>query len=272
MSGSVSDKPDEILALVAPSTRWNSIYPGVRNKAISGVVGPDANAVAIGIPGDDGFWLLPGQKVDQVDPSSNDFSSTFSVSPALAQSPFLEYNPDDGSATLTLSFRAVDDQGRFGRATTLPLAVELKQATAALVISLAWDSPVDLDLHVFVPAPVSDATPDGLSEVWSKKPAADPIGKDGMLDGDSNAACTIDNQDQENVVWQGTPPSGHYIVRVEAFSLCGQASAQWHASAFTAGNASGPLGEASGVLTDASTRGAHGAGAGITAFEFDYLP
>jgi hypothetical protein len=69
------------------------------------------------------------------------------------------------------------------------------------------------------------------------------------------------------VVWTGQPPAGHYIVRVDAFSLCGQMSAAWHAIAYTP---QATLGEASGVLTGAATRGAPTAGAGLTAFEFDY--
>lgn len=270
MSGSIADPPAEIPAVVAPSTRWNTVYPGVSNKSIKGVVGPDANAVAIGVPGDAGYWLLPGQKPDSVDPSSNDFSATFSVSPELAQSALVQTNPDDGTSTLTLAFRGVDGQGRFGTATTLPMAVQLAQPSGTLVVSLLWDSPVDLDLHVLVPAPVTSATPDGYLEVWSKKPAADASAKDGLLDRDSNAACAIDNQDQEDVVWQGTPPSGRYLVRVEAFSLCGLPSAQWVASAMTAGSAGAPLAEVSGVVTEASTRGAHGPGAGLTAFAFEY--
>jgi hypothetical protein len=241
-------------------------FPGVSNKTLKGVVGPNANAAAIGVPGDTGYWLVPALTPDTVDSEAFDFSTTFSVSPALRGSPLLQYNPSDGTTAMTLSFRAVDEQGKFGTATTLPLTVDLNDPAGTLVVSLLWDSPVDLDLHVLVPA--NNAA--GFTEVWSKEPAADPTAKDGLLDFDSNAMCTIDNRDRENVAWQGAPPGGHYVVRVEAFSLCGLAAAEWHALAYVAGNPGAPVGEASGVLTDASTRGAHGAGAGITAFEFDY--
>jgi hypothetical protein len=167
---------------------------------------------------------------------------------------------------MTMSFRAVDEKGQYGVATTLPLTVDLGDPTGTFAVSLFWDSATDLDLHVLVPADNAD----GFTEVWSKKPTADTTTKDGKLDFDSNAACTIDNTDREDVVWQGAPPSGHYTVRVEAFSLCGLDAAEWHAVAYLPGDPAAVLGEASGVLTEASTRGAHGAGAGITAFEFDY--
>ena len=90
---------------------------------------------------------------------------------------------------------------------------------------------------------------------------------DGNLDFDSNEDCQIDGRDLENVVWTGQPPAGHYIVRVDAFSLCGQMSAAWHAIAYSP---QATLGEAAGVLTGAATRGAPTARAGLTAFEFDY--
>ena len=138
---------------------------------------------------------------------------------------------------------------------------------ATLLVSLDWDAPVDLDLHVQFPAD-NDA---GFVIVWAKARSAEPNlpdgGVDGNLDFDSNEDCQIDGRDRENVVWTGAPPAGHYIVRVDAFSLCGQMSAAWHAIAYTP---QGTVGEASGVLTDAATREAPTAGAGITAFEFDY--
>ncbi len=277
MGGSITDPPDQIPATVAPTTSNNLIFPGVSNKVLSGVVGPNATAAAIGVPGDDGFWLVPA--LDTVNTDSSSFRAQLSFSPALGQSPLLQHDAADGFTTVTLAFRAVDDKGRFGVAITSDLRVQLNDFTGkSLVVSLIWDSPVDLDLHVLVPAPA------GYTEVWSKEPAATPAiaatatttasAADGVLDFDSNAACTIDNRDQEDVVWTGTPPGGHYIVRVEAFSLCGLVSAGWHALAYVPASAGAgadtTLGEASGILTEASTRGAHGAGAGITAFEFDY--
>ena len=48
-----------------------------------------------------------------------------------------------------------------------------------------------------------------------------------LLDGDSNGGCVIDGRDQENVVWSMAPASGHYIVRVDAASLCELAYSDW---------------------------------------------
>jgi hypothetical protein len=241
-------------------------------KVVGGTVGPNANAAAIGIAGDEAYWMVPALTPDSTDPQSHfTFSTLVSFSPLLGQSALLQTD-SDGKPTLPVSFRAVDPSGNFGAATVDSLPVVLDEPTGTMVISLEWDTPVDLDLHVQVPVPVSDINPDGTAWVWAKKPAALPSSTppDGVLDFDSNANCAIDGRDREDVIWTGMPLAGHYIVRVDPFSLCGQVSAAWHATAFYPAGAVTPVQEASGVLTTTSTRYAPTESAGITAFEFDY--
>jgi hypothetical protein len=269
MRGSVAGPPDTILATATLFPRNTTVFPGASNKSITGIVGPDANAVALGVAGDDAYWLVPALTPDSSDPLHTfKFAASLSLSPALASSPLLQPNPDNPSTlVLPLSSRAVDPAGNFGPAKVQALLMKPQGPDGTLVISLDWDAPVDLDLHVQVPAD-NDA---GFVIVWAKARSAEPNlpdgGSDGTLDFDSNEDCQIDGLDRENVVWTGQPPTGHYIVRVDAFSLCGQMSAAWHAIAYTP---QGTVGEASGVLTDAATREAPTAGAGLTAFEFDY--
>ena len=115
-------------------------------------------------------------------------------------------------------------------------------------------------------------------EVWAKAPLALPpsaLGYDkndpavrgvGHLDADSNSNCVIDGRRQENIVFGNPPPAGQYIVRVDAFSMCGQASAQWKVTVTDAfGNVVNP---ATWQATDADTRGEHGIGAGRLAVDF----
>ena len=61
--------------------------------------------------------------------------------------------------------------------------------------------------------------------------------------------------------------AGEYIVRVDAFSMCGQASAQWTVTV-TAADGSSVRNPATWQVTDADTRGTHGLGAGRLALEF----
>jgi len=262
--GSITSAPDEISAIATPATQSNSISPGVANKQIQGVVGPNASAVAIGIPGDQAYWLVPAPTQDPGNTELQRFLAKASFSRQLGSSPLLQFNADAGTTTLPLYFRAVDESGRFGQATILALDVGLSQPSGALFIALDWDSPTDLDLHVLAPA----NTDSGYGEIWAGAPSLTKA--DGILTSDSNRGCQIDNRDYESIAWKGTPPAGHYIVRVDAFSLCGQASAAWHAAAYLPTVLDSPIREASGILTQASVRTAVGDGAGIAVFEFDY--
>jgi hypothetical protein len=261
--GSIADPPTTNTTATAKFFPRNvTIFAGVQNKVIKGIVGPKANSVALGIAGDVAYWRIPALDPDSTDPDSYTYTATLSVSPAVVGSPLLQANAD-GTSTLPLSIRAVDNQGNFGAATIQPLIMDSARLTGTLAVSLQWDSPTDLDLHVLV-HPADDS---GDVEVWSKKRSANPSVPDGTLDFDSNSNCQIDGRDQENILWKGTPPTGHYVVRVAAASLCGLSSASWWAYASVPG---GIKGEASGVLTESATRSSVGAGSGVTVFEFDY--
>ena len=269
MRGSIAAPADTILASAKLFPKNYTIFPGVANKSIKGTVGPDTNTVALGVAGDSAYWLVPALTPDSTDPHSFTFAVGLSLSPMLAQSPLLVAQ-GDGSWALPLLARAVDPVGNFGPAYNQPLIMDAKVLTGELIVSLDWDAPVDLDLHVLVPTIDDAGYPDSI-EVWSKSRSATPKlpdgGSDGTLDFDSNANCQIDGRDAEDVVWTGAPPSGHYLVRVGLASLCGQTSAAWHAIAYSPG---GTLSEASGVLTEAATRQNPAAGAGLTMIEFDY--
>ncbi|MGB3544227.1 hypothetical protein [Rubrivirga sp.] len=88
------------------------------------------------------------------------------------------------------------------------------QASGELQVSLNWDAPVDLDLHL--------ETPSG-EVIYFANETGD---SGGALDLDSNAACSLDRVDNENITYADgtTPPSGEYIVRVDLWSACATSS------------------------------------------------
>jgi len=264
MRGSIAEPAEGSPAEAKLFPKNLTIFPGVANKIIKGTVGPDTNSVALGVAGDSAYWLVPALSPDATDAHSFTFNAGLSVSPSLAKSPLLVLNAD-GTSTLPLSVRAVDPEGNFGKASIYSLIMDAQTLTGSLVVSLDWDAPVDLDLHVLVPAD-NDL---GYVEVWSKARSANPKTGDGNLDFDSNSNCQIDGRNLEAVVWTGAPPVGSYVVRVGLASLCGQPSAAWHA---TVSSPAGILGEASGVLTEAATRQNPAPGAGLTVIQFDYSP
>jgi hypothetical protein len=279
--GHITDAPeDQAAATVSGLTSGsNLIYPAIQGRGVSGKVGPGATAVAIGLAKDNAFWILPAGSHDTTSPDLLNFSAQLDFSPDLAGSSVVEQD-SKGNPVVPITFRAVTQDGRLGPSLILGMTVLSNEPSGSLVISLRWDAPVDFDLRVLAPLP------DGTStvEIWSKHASnvpldtnsalpADQQGAVGSLDFDSNAGCNIDGRDQENVVWQGLPPAGHYVVRVDAFSLCGQVSAEWEAQATYNGQpltkTDGNPADVFGIATDAATRGDHGAGAGVRAFEFD---
>ena len=279
--GRIADAPEdqaegEVSGL---STTTNLIFPGVQGRSVFGKVGPGATAVAIGLATDSAFWILPAGSHDPGSPDLLLFSAQLDFSPDLADSAAVETD-SDGKSVVPITLRAVTPDGRLGPSQILNMRVLQSESSGSLVISLRWDGPVDLDLRVVAPSPDGASTVEISSKHASNLPSgagsslpAEQQDAVGTLDFDSNAACTIDGRDRENVVWQGVPPAGRYVVRVDAFSLCGQVSAGWEARATYDGQplvkTDGNPADVFGIATEAATRADHGPGAGMRAFEFD---
>lgn len=249
--------PQDGPAIAAFNNSSNLIRPGMTAKPLSGVVPTNATAVALYLDGDPGYWIIEPGTPDPTALGELGFSAKLSFSPLL---PAGKYR---------LIGRAVDQAGRFGPPSEADLATADMPVGATLLISLRWDVEADLDLRV--------TDPDGVEidshKINSWQPPApgsppDPNGyqSGGILDFDSNANCVIDGRRLENVYWTVAPPHGHYVVRVDTYSLCGLPLARWQVEAQLGGM---PLGEAHGLGRDADTFMSHDQGAGILALQFD---
>ncbi len=87
----------------------------------------------------------------------------------------------------------------------------IRVGTGDVQVSVAWTGATDVDLHVLDPT--------GFEVYFGDRVA--PTG--GRLDLDSNAACSIDNVNNENIVWpSNSAPSGSYTVVVDYWSDCQQ--------------------------------------------------
>jgi hypothetical protein len=88
-------------------------------------------------------------------------------------------------------------------------------------VTLRWNLGEDLDLHVMEPLPGG-----GQCEIWygdtNRSGSPSSCGAKGSLDLDSNAGCSVDNVDIENVIYQAgsTAPSGQYDVRIDFYENC----------------------------------------------------
>lgn len=233
----------------------STIRPGEVAYPISGAVDPGATAAAVGLQGDVGYWIVPAGLPNVATPSDPSFAATAAFSLAMAP----------GAHALIVE--AVDAHGNFGLPSTQSLTAQASASppTGDLVITLTWDTESDMDLHV-IDAMGVEIDHDNMSDEPPPFAPQPEGGSYGYLDWDSNANCVIDGKREEDVIWPNAPPSGSYTARVDAASLCGQPIAHWTVEATFQGHT---IGEAQGVAVDADTRGPHGAGAGVTALQFD---
>jgi hypothetical protein len=237
-------------AVLAFSFSSPRIAPGLQGKAGGGNVPKSCTAIAIYLEGDVGYWVFPPETIDPLSLDSLTFNVKVSFSNQLAP----------GMHTIVV--RAADDHGNYGPPATADLTTDSEApANTTLTVTLTWDTEADLDLHLVTPS----GTTIWAKNINSNNPSNDPdYTTGGILDFDSNANCQIDGRRKEVIYWTQPPPSGHYIARVDAYSLCGESQATW--SVVVAGAASGM---ASGYSLDRDTAYPHDANAGVTALEFD---
>lgn len=92
----------------------------------------------------------------------------------------------------------------------------IRVGTGDVQISVAWTGASDVDLHVIDPAG---------EEVYFGN---DVSASGGRLDLDSNAACHLDNKNNENIVWPvNGAPAGAYRVEVHYYDACAATQSDW---------------------------------------------
>lgn len=243
----------EGLFLTRPTLR-----PGEVDRRLEGALATEARAVTLGLEGDVGRWIVVAGIPDVDTPGLPSIDVTMSVSPELPLGP------------RDLLGQAFDAAGRGGSLVRVPLtAMAGEVPEGALVISLSWDNSADLDLRVVDPLGVEIHK--GNINSWQAPPPGRPVDPDAYLEGavldfDSNAQCQVDGRRQENVVWSASAPPGRYTVRVDTFSLCGEAVAHWTVAAISSGDL---VASAEGTSTPIDASLSHGPFAGTLALELD---
>lgn len=88
-------------------------------------------------------------------------------------------------------------------------------------VTLRWNTDEDVDLHVLEPVPGI-----GPCDIYYGNTTGSSCGARGMLDLDSNAGCSLDHVDIENVIYDpdAGAPSGTYAVRVDHYANCSVAT------------------------------------------------
>jgi len=188
--------------------------------------------VVVAVGGVDGYWevILPSA------------STSVQLLVTLAQSVT--------GATLPLRFAAANASGQYGVVSSNN-ATLTQVGTGDVQVSVSWDTPSDVDLHV--------VGPDNVEIYW-----AHTASTSGNLDLDSKAACTIDNVNHENVTWPvGNAPAGTYTVRLDYWASCAVAATNYVVTVKVAGSAAQVF---TGQFTGSGDAGGTGAGRLITTF------
>ncbi|MEP7325984.1 MAG: hypothetical protein ABI836_08555 [Gemmatimonadota bacterium] len=135
----------------------------------------------------------------------------------------LNMSPDAPQAAMGFVYGAGATGGPMGPSLTQSINL-LRVGSGDVQVSVAWDAPTDVDLHV--------TDPSGEEIYFAHKTSA----SGGNLDLDSNAACTIDHVNNENVVWPvGSAPTGTYSVDLVYWSACSQPQSNYTVTVVVAG-------------------------------------
>ena len=161
--------------------------------------------------------------------------------PALTADLVITLSQDAPQATLGLVYAAANGAGPYGDQLTQNINM-IRVGAGDVQVSVAWDAPTDVDLHVTDPA---------NEEIYFANTTS---ASGGTLDLDSNAACSIDNINNENITWpiNGAPP-GNYSVDLVYYASCSQPQSNYTVTIFVRGQ---PTQTFSGTLVtaNASTR------------------
>jgi hypothetical protein len=237
-----------VTALESPN---NTVRAGQRGKLVSGRTDERGYAVAMGLEGDAGWWVVPLGARAVLAPGEIEYEAG------------LDFSLSTPPGRRTLVVQATDREGRYGPRARLPLTFTTALPDAPLVVQLQWDTDADLNLRVLQPDG-NELTVRGLRSptgaVVSVMPRQGP-----QIDGNSNEACRIDGRRIENGLW-AMPSPGRYHVRVETWSLCGQSSARWTLRVFRQAVL---LAEATGASFDVPVPTT---GQGLQALTFDLAP
>jgi len=185
-------------------------------------------------------------------PNYDDYYELTMPTSALNAGVVLTANENLPNATFTINF-AVASSGLMGNWASQNLRV-IHVGTGDVQVSIAWSGASDVDLHV--------VDPSGEEIYYGNRASA----SGGSLDLDSNAACSLDNKNNENIVWPvGTGPHGTYTVRVDYWSACNVTQSDYVVTVATKGGTPQVF---TGSLTGPGDGGGQGSGQLITTFTY----
>lgn len=201
---------------------WGSIQ-------YSGLVTEDAYSVAVAMPDvGTGYWVVP---VDGVDPTQGG-NRLFGLT--------LDFTRDVPYGLTTVGFTALDGDAHPGPRYDATLCVlpdfsdnnyascDADTPPQHTILSLRWDTDVDLDLIVVTPTGkvVRPGSPSTLVD-------DDDESTPGVLTRDSNNGCDIDGVRLESLVFEDEPPAGEYAFYASLNAACGEPAVNFELTRYT---------------------------------------
>jgi hypothetical protein len=196
----------------------------------SGTTSNEAVAVALRfLDLGSGYWVFPVTSQDPTKPGTFSWNAN------------IDFGAGIPPGRHPLGVVAIDANGHAGTqsATSLCLQSDIPDNLSSCspsrkppftVLSLAWDTPVDLDLRVITPqAKVVDPKHPSTALAVNGQVDTTATGT-GIFDTDAGRNCVVSGHRRENLVWQDPPLPGTYFVYVSLYSACGQASVHFDLS------------------------------------------
>lgn len=191
---SIPSSNSEILEIL--EIRGNSNILAGGSNLIEVIASGNTTELIVGVQGQEGYFTIP------MDEIGGNATSSIDLLLLLSQ---------QAADSFTIVFTPSDGQGNYGQSETLLVTTQVG-GTGLLQISLSWNQPNDVDLHLI--------QPDGQRIYFGTTTSTNG----GELDVDSNAACSIDNINNENIYYadlaEVTVQNGEYEVLVDLWSNC----------------------------------------------------
>ncbi len=214
-TGSISD-------FVTNVSVQGGTVPGVLQDGVvpTGTLGPVATvagisaavnggSAAVDVSGSDEFTRLLVSAV-----GTDDYYSVPLPASSALENVVFSLSPNVNGSQLRLRY-ALEGANGIGPYFEQTLRI-IRAGNGDVQASVAWTGASDVDLHVF--------DPNGEHVYYGNRNGT----TGGRLDIDSNAACNVDNTNNENIFWPlNTAPAGQYRVELHYWSDCGIPRSDW---------------------------------------------
>ncbi len=190
------------------------INGGTSEFTVSSASGSNIAAILVQIDSYDGYYHVPVYTSGSSAKFKLSFDSHFFDEAVQKAILMKRYNSVTGSVVdLNIRITIIDDLNQVSESHALALQAN-ETGTGDVKVSISWDTATDVDLHV--------TDPNGVTTYYSNRTP----GNGSTLDLDSNAGCSIDGVNNENIFWStGTAVPGEYTVKINMWSDCDKGGA-----------------------------------------------